>query len=105
MASTTTRVTRSQLSHWGAYDADVVDGELVGVRPFEHDPNPSPVLGNIASSLRHATRVTQPMVRAGWLDHGPGPSDRRGAEPFVPLTWEAATELLAGELQRVYGEH
>ena len=44
------------------------------------------------------------MVRAGWLDRGPGPDDRRGAEPFVPVSWATATDLLARELRRVYGE-
>ena len=45
------------------------------------------------------------MVRAGWLDRGPGPAGRRGAEPFVPVSWTTATDLLARELRRVYGEH
>jgi len=45
------------------------------------------------------------MVREGWLEHGPGPSDRRGAEPFVPVEWDVVIELLAGELRRVYAEH
>lgn len=39
------------------------------------------------------------MVRAGWLDRGPGPDPRRGAEPFVPVSWE----LLARAL--VYADH
>ena len=29
-------------SHWGAFLAEVEDGKVVGVRPFEHDPEPSP---------------------------------------------------------------
>ncbi|HEX5165676.1 MAG TPA: molybdopterin-dependent oxidoreductase, partial [Thermomicrobiales bacterium] len=100
-----TRTLRPHLSHWGAFDAEVEDGALVAIRPFEHDPDPSPLLGNIPASLRHPTRVTQPMVREGWLVNGPGPSERRGAEPFVPVDWDTATELLAGELKRVYAEH
>ncbi len=100
-----TRTLRPHLSHWGAFDAEVEDGELVAIHPFEHDPDPSPLLGNMPASLRHPTRVTQPMVREGWLANGPGPSERRGAEPFVPVDWDTATELLAGELQRVYAEH
>src|SRR4051794_36510635 len=99
-----TRSIHPQLSHWGAYEAEVADGELVGVHPFAADPNPSPLLGNMASSLQHPTRVAQPMVRQGWLEQGPGPSERRGAEPFVPVSWDTATELLAGELRRVYSE-
>ena len=97
-----TRVSRSHLSHWGAYDAIVEGDELVKIQPFERDPNPSPVLDNIASSARHATRIAQPMIRSGWLEHGPGPTDRRGADPYVPVSWERLTELLAGDLARVY---
>jgi biotin/methionine sulfoxide reductase len=100
-----TRTLRPNLAHWGAFDTEVADGKLVAIHPFEHDPHPSPVLGNMASSLHHATRVTQPMVRSGWLEHGPGPSHGRGAEPFVPVSWDTVTDLLAGELKRVYSEH
>ena len=40
--------------------------------PTADDPDPSPLLGNIVGSLRHRARIPQPMVRAGWLDRGPG---------------------------------
>ena len=73
-----TRTLRPHLSHWGAFDAEVVDGALVAIHPFEHDPDPSPLLRNVPGSLRHPTRVSQPMVREGWLTNGPGPSERRG---------------------------
>jgi biotin/methionine sulfoxide reductase len=92
---------RSHSSHWGAFDAAVQDGVVVGVRPGRIDPDPSPLLENIPDSLRHRARITQPMIRAGWLDGGAGPSPHRGAEPFVPVSWETATELLAAELRRV----
>jgi biotin/methionine sulfoxide reductase len=45
------------------------------------------------------------MVRAGWLERGPGPNDRRGKDPFVPVKWDEALALLAAEYRRVYGEH
>lgn len=89
-------------SHWGAFEAEVADGIVVAVRPYRHDPDPSPLLGNIVDSLRHPARVTQPMIRAGWLDRGPGAGDRRGSDPFVPVTWATALDVLARELARVY---
>ena len=91
-------------SHWGAFEAEVADGTVVAIRPYRNDPDPSPLLGNIVDSLRHPARVTQPMIRAGWLDRGPGADPRRGAEPFVPVSWPTAVDLLAGELRRVYAE-
>src|SRR5712691_1490175 len=92
-------------SHWGAFEAEVAAGTAVAIRPYRHDPDPSPLLGNIVDSLRHPARVTQPMIRAGWLDRGPGTDERRGAEPFVPVSWPTAIDLLAGELRRVYDQH
>ncbi len=60
-------------SHWGAFEAEVADGTVVAIHPYRHDPDPSPLLGNIVDSLRHRARIAQPMIRAGWLDRGPGP--------------------------------
>ena len=46
------------------------------------------------------------MVRKGWLERGGG-SDRskRGAEPFVAVSWGEASRLVARELERVIREH
>ncbi|HEV2635409.1 MAG TPA: molybdopterin-dependent oxidoreductase [Actinocrinis sp.] len=97
--------TTSSTSHWGAYlvrkDAD----GAIAVLPHPADPAPSPLLGNVADSLRHRTRVRRPAVRRGWLQNGPGPTDRRGREPFVEVEWDEALDLLAAELTRVRAEH
>jgi len=95
----------SHSSHWGAFEAEVADGTVVAIRPYEHDPDPSPLLGNIVDSLRHRARIAQPMIRAGWFDRGPGADARRGAEPFVPVSWTTAIDLLARELRRVYDQY
>jgi biotin/methionine sulfoxide reductase len=100
-------MTRNLVPHsspWGPFEAEVADGTVVAIRPYRNDPDPSPLLGNIVDSLRHPARVTQPMIRAGWLDRGPGADTRRGAEPFVPVSWPTAVNLLAAELRRVYAE-
>jgi biotin/methionine sulfoxide reductase len=93
---------RPHTSHWGAFDALVEQDQLIDVRPSPQDADPSPLLGNIAGSVRHRARIAGPMVRAGWLEQGPGSSDKRGAEPFVAVSWETAIELLSDELRRVY---
>ena len=92
-------------SHWGVFEAEVEDGQVVSVHPYPYDAHPSPILANIPDSIRHPTRISQPMVRAGWLDYGAGPSTQRGKEPFVPVSWETATDLLAAELRRVIERH
>jgi biotin/methionine sulfoxide reductase len=92
------------LTHWGTFEA-VSDGErLTEVRPWRGDPEPMPLIDNVASAQHHPARITQPHVRKGWLDHGPG-APGRGDEPFVPLSWDTALDLLSGELRRVYRDH
>ena len=94
----------THLTHWGAFEA-VSDGErLTEVRPWPGDPEPMPLIENVASAQHHPTRIAQPHVRRGWLEHGPG-APGRGSDPYVAVSWETATDLLAGELRRVYGEY
>ena len=88
-------------SHWGAFLAEVEDGRVVGVRPFERDPDPSPLIEAIPAAVHSQTRIAQPFVREGWLKAGPGHGEGRGREPFVPVSWERALDLVAGELLRV----
>jgi biotin/methionine sulfoxide reductase len=106
METTAPGSTFTHTAHWGAFNAVVQDGRLVGVKPFEGDPDPSPLLETIPSAIYHETRIAQPMVRKGYLERGID-SDRaaRGAEPFVPVPWDQALDLVAGELARVKREH
>lgn len=94
----------THLTHWGAFEASSDGVRLTEVRPWRGDPEPTPLISNVASAQHHPTRVNQPYVRRGWLEHGPGPG-ARGADEFVPVTWETALDLLAGELARVYREY
>ncbi len=92
-------------SHWGAFSAVVEGGRVVGTKPFALDPDPSPLIDAIPDAVYSPTRIAAPMVRAGWLDGGPPSGAGRGREPFVPVGWERALDLVAGELSRVYREH
>ncbi|MEI8152666.1 MAG: molybdopterin-dependent oxidoreductase, partial [Hyphomicrobiales bacterium] len=92
-------------SHWGAFFAEVEGGRVVGVRPFERDPDPSHLINAIPDGVHSKSRIAQPMVREGWLKHGPCPSESRGHEPFVPVSWDKALDLVAGEIERVRREH
>jgi biotin/methionine sulfoxide reductase len=88
-------------SHWGAFSVRPEPGGGIGVTAHPDDPAPSPLLGNVPGGLRHATRVARPAIRRGWLEDGPGASDRRGRDPFVEVDWDVALDLLAAELARV----
>jgi len=92
-------------SNWGAFNAVVEDGKVVGAVPFELDPDPSPLIDGIADAVHSPTRIPCPMVRAGWLKDGRTSGQGRGREPFVRVTWERAIDLVAGELARVRREY
>jgi biotin/methionine sulfoxide reductase len=92
-------------SHWGTFLAEVDDERVVGVRPFARDPDPSPLIEAVPAAVHSPARVAQPMVREGFLARGAGSGAGRGREPFVPVSWERALDLVAGELARVKREH
>jgi biotin/methionine sulfoxide reductase len=97
-------MTRSRVfshSHWGAFYAEVENGRVVGVQPFERDRDPSPLLDNIPASVHSAARISQPMVREGWLKRDKGHGEARGHERFVAVSWDRALSLVADELRRV----
>ena len=97
---------RTHSAHWGSFSVDFSgpSGRLRAVADPE-DPEPSVILGSMGDAPAHATRIVQPMIRQGWLDQGPGSSDRRGKQPFVPVEWDRALDLAAGELERVRTTH
>ena len=95
----------SHHSHWGAFNAVVEDGKVVGAVPFDFDPDPSRLIEAIPDSVHSPLRIARPMMRAGWLKDGRASGERRGREPFVPVDWEQALEVVAGELARVRREH
>jgi biotin/methionine sulfoxide reductase len=99
---------RESSAHWGTFTVELsADGEPLAARPHPDDRDASPAIGNVISGHRHASRVTRPAIRRGWLESGPGPDPRRGesASEYVEVDWDTALDLLAGELERVRTEH
>ena len=92
----TASVYKKHSAHWGAFEAEMKDGKVIGVRPFAKDKHPSAIIESMPEALYAESRVQQPMVRKNWLDSGPGSTtERRGAEPFVPVSWDDALKLVA----------
>ncbi|QYK43416.1 MAG: molybdopterin-dependent oxidoreductase [Paracoccaceae bacterium] len=93
-------------SHWGAYTLLVQDGRIVGAEPLPQDPAPSRIIGSVRDWADPSRRVLRPMVRRGWLERREA-SDRRGRgqEEFVPVDWDEAVDLVAGEIARVSRTH
>lgn len=95
-----------QLAHWGAFTAVVDDGRLIRCEPFAADPNPSPLLDAIVPMVYSPTRIRTPMVRRGWLERREASDGAaRGRDTFVEVSWEAALDLVAGEIARVRARH
>ena len=92
-------------AHWGAFTGVVKDGRLVRVVPPAGDPAPSMILQGMADAVHSPVRIDRPHVRKGWLDGDRGGGTQRGAEAFVPVTWDAAIRLVAGEVARVRDSH
>ncbi|MBV9753108.1 MAG: molybdopterin-dependent oxidoreductase, partial [Hyphomicrobiales bacterium] len=95
---------RPHTSHWGVFSGRWSNG-MLEVRPHSGDPDPNRIIENFPGALHHRARVAQPMVRRGWLDHGPGPDKRRGRDEFLPLSWDKAIDLLGAELGRIRSRH
>ena len=91
-------------AHWGTFVVEVsADGQLLDVKPYADDPDASPAVATVADANRSRARVAQPSVRRRWLEHGPGPDERRGDpdDEYVELGWDTALDLAARELDRV----
>lgn len=92
---------RQHSSHWGSFQARADASGQWQIRPFDQDPAPSDLLGNIPAALDHPARLTRPLVRRGWLSDGPGPDPRRGRDSYVEMCWDEALDLAARELGRL----
>jgi biotin/methionine sulfoxide reductase len=94
--------------HWGVFKVAVGDDGVLSAQPSPSDPNPPPLIGSAVAANSAESRVLAPMVRKGWLENGPPTGNAestgagRGGEPFVEVSWEKATELVTGELGRLY---
>jgi biotin/methionine sulfoxide reductase len=92
--------------HWGAFDALVEDGRIIGIEPYPGDPAPSHMLAAIPDMLDPAVRIDRPYVREGWLRDGPGSrGGGRGSERMIPVNWDKALDLVAAEIGRVCKVH
>lgn len=89
-------------SHFGAFEAKVMNGEWIATRPFKHDKYPCDMLNAVREVVYNPSRVRYPMVRLDWLRQREK-SDRRqrGDNRFVRVSWDRALDLFYEELERV----
>ncbi|MGH6859539.1 MAG: molybdopterin-dependent oxidoreductase, partial [Phyllobacterium sp.] len=90
--------------HWGTFTAKW-DGKQLDIRPHPADPDPSPILGNFNTALRHKARILKPAVRKSWLEKGPHAGRRDIGDTFVELAWEEVLPLVAKTIGDVRCSH
>jgi biotin/methionine sulfoxide reductase len=99
-------VTKTSLSHWGAFEAVVENGRLVAARPWADGDADPQMIGAWPALVYSEHRIDRPYVRKGFLEHREkAGGEGRGREQMVPVDWDTALDLVAGQLQRVYSEH
>ena len=92
--------------HWGIYEIERSDAHGVALRTYRNDPDANPIGLHLLDDSLTRLRVQRPAVRKGWLMGGPGARTAgRGEDPFIEVDWSTATDLVAGEIERVRTEH
>jgi len=89
-------------NHWGTYRVETRSGKVKALHGFEQDDDVSPIGAGIVDVLDAPSRIKTPAIRQSWLESGAGANpEKRGADPFVSVSWETAEKLVADELTRV----
>jgi len=94
--------TNLHVAHWGTFYAEVKGGRFVRAIPFKDDVQPSPMMQAMPDLLYSPSRIRFPMVRKGFYQNREkSDTTKRGAEPFVRVSWDEAIGMVAEQLQRV----
>ena len=89
-------------SHWGVYKVHVKGGKIERLEPVAEDKAPSLQLQALAQLPYNPARIRYPMVRKSYLEKGwKAGGKKRGAEPFVRVSWDQVLDIVAKELKRV----
>jgi biotin/methionine sulfoxide reductase len=92
--------------HWGVYEIERAAGRISALRPFAHDPDPSPIGQSVPAAIDGPARVRRPAVRRSVLELGSGAApELRGIDPYVETDWDTALDIVAGEIDRVRSRH
>jgi biotin/methionine sulfoxide reductase len=94
------------LCHWGPFEAEIADGKLVSARPWGDSGADPDMIGAWPELVYSRHRIDRPHIREGWLEMGARSDGAgRGRERMVPVDWDVALDLVAGELVRIRDEH
>lgn len=93
-------------THWGNYLVDVKNDKISDIGYVTYDPNPSRIGQSLRDGQDPNCRISQPMVRASYLESGTA-SDGclRGEEAFVPVAWDEALDIASNALKGVVDKY
>ncbi len=90
-------------THWGFYAPGPTPDRL---EPLKDDPDPASFGTELIADRLAPSRILRPAVRRSFLGHGGATRHgRRGAEPFVEVSWDEALDLVATEITRVRNDY
>jgi trimethylamine-N-oxide reductase (cytochrome c) len=93
-------------AHWGAFEAIVSNGKMVGVKAIQDDPYPNELIEMAPHQVHAENRIKYPMVRKSWLEGGVHNSrpELRGHDEWVRVSWDKAQTLIAEQITRLQKE-
>ena len=95
-------------AHWGPLAVVVKDGKIQPSAPAIEDLGDNPLQTVVADQVYNKVRITQPMIRKGFLDNLDNitqPDGKRGDDAFVPVSWERAYDIIEQQLRRIYASY
>ena len=93
------------VTHWGTYEVETINGQVIALEPFCGDPDPSPIGFGMPQAIEDPVRIQQPMIRKGWLEAKGVKSSRRGTGRYVAVSWDRAIEFAASEINRLRNKY
>ena len=110
----------------GEVMVDVKDGRIVRIRPFQYDwkydaesfrpwkmernghvlepgtrSRPAPYMTAYKKRTYSPNRVKYPLKRVDWDPNGERNPQNRGKSKYVRISWDEATDIVAGEIRRI----
>jgi hypothetical protein len=93
-------------SHGGVYrvETDPQTHQVLSAGGVPFDPAPSPIERSLPDVVHSGLRIDRPYVREGCLRSRTASRRNRGAEGFVPVSWDQAFDLIRDALLEVREE-
>ena len=95
-------------AHWGPLAVTMKDGKIIKSEPAIEDLGDNPLQTVVADQVYNKVRITQPMIRKGFLDNLDNitqPDGKRGDDAFIPISWDKAYDIIEKQLRRIYASY